>query len=114
MSGAQKLPSEADICSNYITPAVKSAGWDEDAQIRCEVPFIKRKIHVTGNIGHLREVEVGDCVLGDKPKLPIATVEAKGNDHLWDRSRGSSHAVGATSVLTVRGCRFAREAVSHP
>jgi type I restriction enzyme R subunit len=26
--------SERDICTKYITPALKQAGWDEFAQIR--------------------------------------------------------------------------------
>ena len=38
--------SERDICTKYITPAVKLAGWDEMAQIREEVSFTKGRIIV--------------------------------------------------------------------
>ena len=33
--------SERDICTKYITPAIKRAGWDEMLQIREEVGFTK-------------------------------------------------------------------------
>ena len=31
--------SERDICSKFITPALRQAGWDEMLQIREEVGF---------------------------------------------------------------------------
>ena len=33
--------SERDICTKYITPAVKQAGWYEMTQLREEVTFTK-------------------------------------------------------------------------
>jgi hypothetical protein len=41
--------SERDICTKYITPAVKLAGWDEMTQLREEVSFTKGRIIVRGN-----------------------------------------------------------------
>ena len=33
----KKLLSERDICTKFITPAIKQAGWDVVSQIREEV-----------------------------------------------------------------------------
>jgi type I restriction enzyme, R subunit len=33
--------SERDICTKFITPAVRRAGWDVMSQIREEVSFTK-------------------------------------------------------------------------
>jgi type I restriction enzyme S subunit len=40
----KKALSERDICTKYITPALKQAGWDEFSQIREEVGFTKGRI----------------------------------------------------------------------
>ena len=42
----KKNLSERDICSKFITPALKSAGWDEMSQVREEVSFTKGRITV--------------------------------------------------------------------
>ncbi|KAH2775483.1 hypothetical protein KXW38_001982, partial [Aspergillus fumigatus] len=42
--------SERDICTKFITPALKSAGWDEMTQIREEVSFTKGRIIVRGKL----------------------------------------------------------------
>ena len=44
----KKALSERDICTKFITPAVKKAGWDEMTQIREEVSFTKGRIIVRG------------------------------------------------------------------
>jgi type I restriction enzyme R subunit len=36
--------SERDICTKFITPALRNAGWDEMLQIREEVSFTKGRI----------------------------------------------------------------------
>ena len=46
----QKDLSERDICTKFITPAVKKAGWDEMTQIREEVSFTKGRIIVRGKL----------------------------------------------------------------
>ena len=40
----KKSLSERDICTKYITPALRRAGWDEMTQIREEVSFTKGRI----------------------------------------------------------------------
>jgi type I site-specific restriction endonuclease len=42
--------SERDICSKFIGPAVKRAGWDGMMQIREEVNFTKGRIIVRGKL----------------------------------------------------------------
>jgi len=37
----KKQLSERDICTKFITPALRSAGWDELTQLREEVSFTK-------------------------------------------------------------------------
>jgi hypothetical protein len=46
----KKSLSERDICTKFITPALKIAGWDEMAQIREEVSFTKGRIIVRGKL----------------------------------------------------------------
>jgi len=46
----KKELSERDICTKFITPAVKQAGWDEMSQIREEVYFTKGRIIVRGKL----------------------------------------------------------------
>ena len=42
--------SERDICTKFITPALRRAGWDEMLQIREEVSFTKGRIIVRGKL----------------------------------------------------------------
>jgi type I site-specific restriction endonuclease len=49
--------SERDICSKFIGPAVKRAGWDGMMQIREEVAFTKGAHHRPRKTGHAREAE---------------------------------------------------------
>jgi type I restriction enzyme R subunit len=46
----KKALSERDICTKFITPALRQAGWDEMAQIREEVSFTKGRIIVRGKL----------------------------------------------------------------
>lgn len=40
----KKELSERDICTKFITPALRRAGWDEQTQLREEVSFTKGRI----------------------------------------------------------------------
>lgn len=40
--------SERDICTQFILPALKKAGWDIERQIREEVSFTDGRIYVKG------------------------------------------------------------------
>jgi hypothetical protein len=46
----KKQLSERDICTKFITPALRQAGWDEMLQIREEVSFTKGRIIVRGKL----------------------------------------------------------------
>ena len=46
----KKQLSERDICTKFITPALRNAGWDEMLQIREEFGFTKGRIIVRGKL----------------------------------------------------------------
>jgi len=73
--------SERDICTKYITPALREAGWDEMLQIREEVGFTKGRIIVRGKLVTRGRAKRADYVLYYKPNIPIALIEAKDNNH---------------------------------
>ncbi len=73
--------TERDICTKFITPAVKQAGWDEMTQIREEVSFTKGRIIVRGKLVTRGKAKRADYVLYYKPNIPIALIEAKDNTH---------------------------------
>src|SRR4030088_2484566 len=77
----KKELSERDICTKYITPALRQAGWDEMLQIREEVGFTKGRITVRGKLVTRGKAKRADYVLYYKPNIPIALVEAKDNTH---------------------------------
>lgn len=72
--------SERDICTKFITPAVREAGWDEIAQIREEVSFTKGRIIVRGKLVTRGKAKRADYILYYKPNIPIAIIEAKDNN----------------------------------
>ena len=76
-----KLLSERDICTKFITPAVKQAGWDEMVQIREEVSFTKGRIIVRGKLVTRGKSKRADYVLYYRPNIPLALIEAKDNKH---------------------------------
>ena len=71
--------SERDICTKYITPALREAGWDELNQIREEVSFTKGRIIVRGKLVSRGKGKRADYILSVKPNIPIAIIEAKEN-----------------------------------
>jgi type I restriction enzyme, R subunit len=73
--------SERDICTKFITPAVKGAGWDVLSQIREEVFFTKGRIIVRGRLVTRGKAKFADYILYYKPNVPIALIEAKDNNH---------------------------------
>jgi len=73
--------SERDICSKFIGPAVKRAGWDGMMQIREEVNFTKGRIIVRGKLVSRGKAKRADYILYLKPNIPIAIIEAKDNNH---------------------------------
>jgi type I site-specific restriction endonuclease len=71
--------SERDICTKYITPALRQAGWDEINQVREEVSFTKGRIIVRGKLVSRGKGKRADYILSVKPNIPIALIEAKEN-----------------------------------
>ncbi|MCY4259568.1 MAG: DEAD/DEAH box helicase family protein, partial [Rhodobacteraceae bacterium] len=77
----KKSLSERDICTKFIPPALRKAGWDEMTQIREEVSFTRGRITVRGKLTSRGKGKRADYVLYYKPNVPIALVEAKDNTH---------------------------------
>lgn len=73
--------SERDICTKFITPALRNAGWDELLQIREEVGFTKGRIIVRGKLVTRGQAKRADYILYYKPNIPLALIEAKDNSH---------------------------------
>ena len=73
--------SERDICTKFITPALRRSGWDEMTQIREEVYFTKGRVIVRGNLVSRGEGQRADYILYYKPNVPVAVIEAKDNNH---------------------------------
>ena len=62
--------SERDICTKFITPALRRAGWNEMLQIREEVSFTKGRIIVRGKLVTRGKAKRADYVLYYKPNIP--------------------------------------------
>ena len=73
--------SERDICTKFITPALKRSGWDVLSQIREEVSFTKGRIIVRGKLVTRGKAKRADYILYYKPNIPVALIEAKDNKH---------------------------------
>lgn len=75
----KKELSERDICTKFITPAIREvAGWN-DLQFFEE--FTLGKIFVRGKAVMRGERDRADYILFYKKNLPIAIIEAKDNNH---------------------------------
>jgi type I restriction enzyme R subunit len=77
----KQLFSERDICTKFILPALRKAGWDEMLQIREEYGFTKGRITVRGKLVSRGRAKRADFVLCFKPNIPLALIEAKDNGH---------------------------------
>ncbi len=75
----KKQLTERDICTKFILPAVKKAGWDIHSQIREEVSLTAGRVIVRGQMGVRGKGKRADFVLYHKPNLPLAVIEAKKN-----------------------------------
>ncbi len=68
--------SERDICTKFITPAIRRAGWDEMLQVREEVSFTQERIIVRGSLfgegvkTRLKEHLMEECALHTIVRLP--------------------------------------------
>jgi len=73
--------TERDICIKYIVPAIQSAGWDMQHQVREEHFFIDSQVLVKGKTVKRGKRKFADFVLSLKPNMPLAIIEAKDNNH---------------------------------
>src|SRR5436190_15263745 len=89
----KKQLSERDICTKFITPSLRQAGWDEITQLREEVSFTKGRIIVRGKLVTRGKAKRADYILYYKPNIPLAVIEAKDNNCSVGEGRG------------LRGCR---------
>ena len=67
----KKSLSERDICTKFITPALRKAGWDGMAQIREEISFTKGRITVRSKLVSRGKGKRADYILYSKPGIPI-------------------------------------------
>lgn len=74
----KKSPSERDICTKLITPALEAASQDRSSQFLEEVNLTSGRVVVRGNKAKRDEKNIhrADYVLYHKPGIPIAVVEA--------------------------------------
>lgn len=95
----KKELSESDICDLFITPSIKSAGWDPFTQIRREVTLTPGPVIVRGEMSarNKRKKKFADYILLWKPGTRIAVIEAKDNKHTV--SHGMQQALGYAQIL---------------
>jgi type I restriction enzyme R subunit len=80
----KKSLTEADIRTKFITPAIldpDNSKWDSMTQVREEFYFTKGRVIVRGKTVRRGEAKKVDYLLYYKPNIPIAVIEAKGNNH---------------------------------
>lgn len=75
----KKSLSERDICTKFITPALKAAGWDIKKQVREELSFTDGRVIVQGKLHTRGKRKRADYILYYKKDIPIAIIEAKDN-----------------------------------
>ncbi len=93
----KKSISERDICTKFITPAIKDvAGW-EHSQFFEE--FTLGKIHVRGKSVKRGARDRADYILFYQPHLPLAIIEAKDNHH--EMGAGMQQALRYAEMLDI-------------
>jgi type I restriction enzyme R subunit len=96
---SKKDLSERDICTKYITPAIKAAGWSVKHQVREEVSFTAGRIIVRGQQYTRGKRKRADYILYYKPNIPIAIIEAKDNKH--SIGSGMQQALEYSAILDI-------------
>src|ERR1700730_15776556 len=72
--------TERDICTKFILPAIKRAGWDEMVQVREEYKITDGQIMVQGKLHWRRAAKRADGQRKDENRVPdhLAFVEVSG------------------------------------
>jgi type I restriction enzyme, R subunit len=73
--------TEQEIRTQYITPAIRDAGWDIKTQVREEFYFTAGRVNVRGKLVVRGVGKRADYILYYKPNIPIAIIEAKDNTY---------------------------------
>lgn len=71
----KKTLNEMEIRSNFITPAIRDAGWSPKIQFREEYPITNGRIVVTDNTVKRNKPLKADYVLFYRPNIPIAVIK---------------------------------------
>src|SRR6266851_4993565 len=95
----KKQLSERDICTKFITPSLRQAGWDEITQLREGVSFTKGRIIVRGKLVTRGKAKRADYILYYKPNIPLAVLEAKDNN--CSVGDGIQQALGYAETLQI-------------
>ena len=95
----KKQLTERDICTKYILPAIKRAGWDTHVQVREEVPLTAGRVIVRGQMGARSKGKRADFVLYHKPNIPLAIIEAKKNS--LPIAAGMQQGLGYSELLEI-------------
>ena len=102
----KKALNETEICQNYITPAIAQAGWDRHTQIRREYSFTAGWVTVRGKVAVRGKRKRADYLLFYQSSLPLAVVEAKGNNHPVGGGMQQAIAYAETEATAGTGERF--------
>ncbi len=95
----KKALSERDICTKFITPAIKKAGWNLTTQVREEVTLTNGRIIVSDQSVSRGKNKRADYILYQKPNLPLAVIEAKKNT--FEVGEGMQQALSYAEMIDV-------------
>src|SRR5580704_19760107 len=104
--------SERDICSKFIGPAVKRAGWDGMMQIREEVAFTKGRIIVRGKLVTHGKAKRADYILYYKPTPVTLEISVRRPGWLETASKSGFKRIsspiwlGKSPGIKISGARF--------
>lgn len=98
MAVNKKELSEQEIRTQFITPAIRRAGWSP-SQIREEWCFTKGRLIVRGKLVTRGQAKYADYLLEYQPNLPLAIVEAK--DNQYEIGSGMQQALEYAEILDV-------------
>lgn len=95
----RKSLSERDICTKFVIPALQSAGWDIQQQVREEHFFTAGQVLVQGKTVKRGTRKFADILMSYKSNSPLAIIEAKDNHHAV--GDGMQQALGYAATLDV-------------
>ena len=81
MSLNKKSLTERDICTKFVIPALVSAGWDIQQQVREQHFFTDGQVLVKGKTVRRGTRKFADFLLFYQSNIPLAVIEAKDNNH---------------------------------